>query len=136
MLGLALAALAHAEEALRAVVAHREHEVLADEDRHLAAFSSSPWLQFGQLHHDEQRVPYSSIFGPLVAVARILDGEFVQVELLLHLKGHQVTRQPSLESTRAVCVAVGCPMRWVSRRRRSKSASASARDLIGRLTKA
>ena len=30
--------------------------------------------------------PYSSIFGPLVAVARVLDRELVQVELLLHLR--------------------------------------------------
>ena len=29
--------------------------------------------------------PYSSIFGPLVALARVLDGELVQAELVRHL---------------------------------------------------
>jgi hypothetical protein len=46
----------------------------------------------GQLHDDEQRVPVLLDLGPLVPVPRILDGQFVQVELLLHLAQFVVGR--------------------------------------------
>jgi hypothetical protein len=81
LLGLALAALAHAQKAVRAAVAHRQHEVGAGEDRDLARHQLAG-LDLRQLHHDEQREPYSSIFGPLVAVAGVLDRQLVQLELL------------------------------------------------------
>ena len=46
--------------------------------------SSSP-RDLDRVQHDEQRVAVLLDLRPLVAVARVLDRELVQVELLLHL---------------------------------------------------
>jgi hypothetical protein len=82
--GLALAAFAHSEEAVGAEVAQRQHEVRADEDRDLAEFERRP-TQLGQPHHDEQGRAVLLDLRPLVAVARALDRQLVQAELVLHL---------------------------------------------------
>ena len=91
-LRLAFGTAAHAEEALLAAVAHRQHVVGADEDVDLAHVhlagaergSALDRLQLDQLQHGEQRVAVLLDLRPLVAVTRVLDRELVQPELLLH----------------------------------------------------
>jgi hypothetical protein len=64
--------------------AHRQHVVGADEDVDLAEHQLVA-DQLDRLHHREQRVAVFLDLRALVAAAGVLDGQFVQAELLLHL---------------------------------------------------
>jgi hypothetical protein len=65
-------------------MAHRQHVVATGEDVDLAR----PELvarHLDSLQHHEQRIAVLLDLRPLVAVARVLHRELVQIELLLHL---------------------------------------------------
>jgi hypothetical protein len=64
--------------------AEGEHIVAADEDIQLADTQLIAY-HFDGVEHHEQRIAVLLELGSLVAVACVLDGERVQVELLLHL---------------------------------------------------
>jgi len=83
-LGLALGARAHVGEAALGALAHREHVVAAGEDVELADLELLARHLDGLQHH-EQRVAVVLDLRALVAVARVLHRERVQVELLAHL---------------------------------------------------
>ena len=72
---LALGALAHAEKALVGAVAHREHEVRADEDVDLADDQLVGGPDLDRVQDREQRVAVLLDLRTLVAVARVLDRE-------------------------------------------------------------
>jgi hypothetical protein len=98
-LGLALAARAHAEEALLGAVADRQHVVRPGEDVDLADVQ----LLAGDLHHVQHGEDLAAVFldlGPLVAVARVLDRELVQVELPAHLLDFQSEASRSATQTK------------------------------------
>lgn len=82
---LALRARAHAEEIRLRAIADREHEVRADEDVDLAHLELVAVGDLDRLQHGEDRVVVLLDLRPLVAVARVLDRQVVQAELLLHL---------------------------------------------------
>ena len=87
-LRLALAAGADVAEALLRPVAHRQDVVAADEDVDLAA-GQLVVRPFGRrlerVQDDEQRVVVLLDLRPLVALARVLDGERMEAELRRHL---------------------------------------------------
>jgi hypothetical protein len=102
---LALGAGAHAEEALLRSVARREHEVRADEDVDLAHHQLVGRLQLDRVQHGEERVVVFLDLRPLVAVPRVLDGQVVQAEFLLHLRelfGRRVLQRDPDEAARAL----------------------------------
>jgi len=66
------------------VLAHRQHEVAADEDVHFADFELVAHHLDG-IDDNEEQVAIFLDLRPLVAMARILDRQRVQVELVLHL---------------------------------------------------
>ncbi len=105
-LRLALGARPHAEESMLGVLAHRKHVVAADEDVDLADLQ----LVAGHLHrvhHHEEQVAVLLDLRPLMPLARVLHGERMQVELLLHLgellDGRVAQRHPH-EAARALQV--------------------------------
>ena len=81
---LPLTAFAHPEKTLLAMVSDRQNVVLPDEDIDLADIELALVL-FQQVHDGEYRIAIFLDLRPLVAMARILDRQFVQGKLLLHL---------------------------------------------------
>ena len=81
---LPLTAFAHPEKTLLAMVSDRQNVVLPDEDIDLADIELALVL-FQQVHDGEHRVAIFFDLRPLVAMAGILDRQFVQGKLLLHL---------------------------------------------------
>ena len=83
-LGLGLEALAHAGQRVALAVAHGDDEAVADEEHHLAGLDVARRLDVAQrLEHDEHRALVVLDLGPLVAVDRVLDGQRVQLQLLV-----------------------------------------------------
>jgi len=82
-LRFALATRAHVDESAFPMAAHRQNVVFSGEDVDLADFDFVAGKLDGVLHH-EQRIAIFLDLGTLVAVVRILDRQFVQVEFLLH----------------------------------------------------
>ncbi len=84
-LGLALGARAHAGEAELRTVPDRQHVIDADKDVDLADAQLVAAIlaadDLGRMQHGEQRVAVFLDLRPLVTLARILDGELVEVEL-------------------------------------------------------
>jgi hypothetical protein len=62
-----LARRAHAEQAVVAAAAHREHEVAPDEDVHLADVELVQRIELQHLHDDEQRGAVLLDLGAMVA---------------------------------------------------------------------
>jgi len=82
-LRLAFAARAHVLESALGVAAHRDHVIPAHEDVELAhaqVFAA----HIDGVQDEEERIPVLLDLRPLVAVARVLHRQLVQVELLLH----------------------------------------------------
>ena len=91
LLGVGVHALPHVGQSAVFTVANGDHEVLADEDHHLAGFDDLA----GQCHrfvrdvidglqHQEQCVVVSLQLGPLVGVHGVLDRQGVQPEHIGH----------------------------------------------------
>ena len=104
MLGLALCS-PHAEEALLAVCCAPSTKF--SPTKIATSPSSFALAQLGQLHHHEQRVAVLLHLGPLVAVAGVLDGQLVQIELALHLAQLGVASSRSATQTKQP----GCRMK-------------------------
>jgi hypothetical protein len=73
-------------------VADGEDVVRADEDVHLAYLQLVGRRELDGVEDDEQGAAVFLDLRPLVAVARVLGRELVQVELLLHLEHFLVAR--------------------------------------------
>ena len=87
VLGLGLGARPDVLEAVRRLAAHRQHVVATDEDGHFADDEVAVRVgrvDVDRLQHGEHARPVFLDLGPLVALPRVLDGEFVQAELLGH----------------------------------------------------
>ncbi|KAG0741551.1 hypothetical protein G6F24_016683 [Rhizopus arrhizus] len=84
-LRLALDARANRRVGQRCTMAHRHQEARAEEGMRFAILDALiDHLRGG--HHHEQRIAVSLDLGPLVRVARILDGQVVQAEFLLQFQ--------------------------------------------------
>ena len=81
---LALGTLAHAEETLGRIAPHGQHVVGTGEDRDFAG-DQFVAVEVDGVDDREQRVAVFLELGPLVAARGVFDGQFVQVEFLLHL---------------------------------------------------
>ena len=77
------AALAHVDKPLLRPVSHRENVIAADKDAHFADVQFLT-AAFEHMQDDEKRLAVLVDFRPLMAVLRVLDGEVVQTEFLLH----------------------------------------------------
>ena len=83
-LGLGLQPLAHAGQRVALAVPDRDDEVVADEEHDLAGLDVARRLDVAQrLEHDEHRRLVLLDLGALVAVDGVLDGQRVQVQLLV-----------------------------------------------------
>ena len=81
-LGLPLQVLADLAEAAGFAVPHRDHEVGADEDHHLADVDELLGAEVAHgLDHEEERVAVDLQPRPLVRADGVLDRELVEVEL-------------------------------------------------------
>jgi hypothetical protein len=87
-LGLALAARPHVQEAALRAAAHRQRVVPADEDVDLTHRQLVVGSALDHVENDEQRIAVLLDLRTLMSVAGILDGQRMQVELLLH--GHEL----------------------------------------------
>jgi hypothetical protein len=83
---LALAARPDILKALRRPVAYREHVVLADEHIDFPDEQFTFVVELDGMEHREERIAVLLDLRPLMAVLRVLDGEFVQAELLRHVR--------------------------------------------------
>jgi len=81
---LALATLTHAEKGHIRMLSYREHEVGPDEDGDLPELQILLTVILEQMHHHEEGIAVLLHLRALVAMTRVLHGQRMQAELLLH----------------------------------------------------
>ena len=79
-----LTALAHAKKTMGAAIAHRHHEIFADENRQFARRPLT-LFQMRQCHDDKEGRGIFFYLRALLAMAGIFDRQIVQIELVLYL---------------------------------------------------